>query len=85
LDSDGIGDFAHDATQGVYFANQMTLGDAANCRITGHLSDQVQVHRNQSAFQTQARAGSGRFASGVARTYYYDVIIDHNSLFAHLF
>jgi hypothetical protein len=56
----------------------MALGDAANCWITGHLCDQVKIHRHQGGFQAQACASAGGFASGMTCTDYYDVIIDHN-------
>jgi hypothetical protein len=58
----------------------MALGDAANCRIAGHLGDQVQVHRRDGGLQAQTGTCSGCFATGVPGTHDNDVIIDHNSL-----
>ena len=44
LDADGIGDFAHDAAEGVDFADEVALGDAADGGVAGHLRDEVEVH-----------------------------------------
>ena len=66
LDADGVGDFAHDAAEGVDFADQMAFGDAADGGIAGHLRDQVDIERVEGGLQAHAGGGHGGFASGVA-------------------
>src|ERR1700722_18041533 len=39
LDAASVSDFAHDAAEGVDFANEMALGDSADGRVAGHLRD----------------------------------------------
>ena len=43
LDADGVGDFPHDAAQGIDFADQVSLGDAADGWVAGHLSNEIDV------------------------------------------
>jgi hypothetical protein len=66
LNSDRVRDFAHDAAQSVDFADQVTLGDSANGRITRHLCDQVEIHCDHGCAQAQARTGPGGLAAGMA-------------------
>jgi hypothetical protein len=66
LDSDGVGDFAHDAAEGVDFADKVAFGDAADGGVAGHLRDEVEVHGDHRGAEAQAGAGSGGFATGVA-------------------
>ena len=66
LDADGVGDFAHDAAEGVDFADEMALGDAADGGIAGHLRDEVEVEREEGGAQAHARGGDGGFAAGVS-------------------
>ena len=73
LDAGGIGDEAHDAAEGVDFAHEMALGDAADGRIAGHLGDALKRERDQSDAAAHARGGHGSFAAGVARAYDEDV------------
>jgi len=75
LNSHGIGDFAHDATEGVDLAHQMTLGHAADCRITAHLRNQVQIHGDQGCLQPHARGRHRGFASGVTGADYDDIVL----------
>jgi ABC-type sulfate transport system substrate-binding protein len=63
----------------------MTLRYTANCWITGHLGDEVEVHRDHGGFQAQAGTGAGGLAACVAGAHHYDIIIDHNLLFSTLF
>ncbi len=69
LDADGVGDFAHDAAEGVDFAHEMALGDAANGGVAGHLRDEVEVEREESGAQAHARGGHGGFAASVSGAY----------------
>ena len=66
LDADRVGDFAHDAAEGVDFAHQVSLGNAADGRIAGHLRDQIDVEREQRGAQPHARGSHGGFAAGMA-------------------
>ena len=69
LDAHRIGDFAHDAAEGIHFAHEVALGNAANRGIAGHLRDQVEVERDERRAQTHARSGHGGFAAGVTRAH----------------
>jgi len=66
LDSDGVGDFAHDAAEGVDFADQMAFGDASDGRVAGHLRDEINVQSVERGLEAHAGAGNGGFASGVS-------------------
>ena len=41
LDAAAVGDFSHDAAEGVDFADEMAFGDAADGGVAGHLGDKV--------------------------------------------
>ena len=71
LDSDGVGDLAHDAAQGVDFANQVAFGDPSDGGVTGHLRDQVDVECEERGLQAHAGGGHRGLASGVASADYY--------------
>ena len=51
----------------------MALGDAANCRVTAHLGDQVEIQREDGCTQAHARGCHRGFATGVARTHNDDI------------
>src|SRR5689334_3629789 len=44
----------------------MSLRDSANRRIARHLSDQIEIQRNQSSLRTQTRGGRRRLAARMA-------------------
>ena len=67
LDADGVGDFAHDAAEGVDFAHQVAFGDSADGGVAGHLRDEVEVEREECGAQAHARGGRGGFAAGMTR------------------
>ena len=67
LNAAGVGDFAHDAAEGVDFADEMALCHSTNRGITGHLGDEVEVEGEESGTQAHARGGGCGFAAGVAR------------------
>ena len=69
-----VGDFAHDAAEGVDLADQVAFGDAADGGVAGHLRNQVQVHGDHGGPQPNAGAGAGGFAPGVARADDNDVV-----------
>lgn len=66
LDADGVGDLAHNAAEGVDFADEMALGDASDGGVAGHLGDEVEVEGEQCGAQAHARGGHGGFAAGVS-------------------
>jgi hypothetical protein len=39
---------AHDSTERIDFSNQMALCDATHRRVTGHLTNQIQIECNQA-------------------------------------
>lgn len=61
-----IRQLAHHAAKGIDLSYQMAFRDSANRRITGHLRDQVDIHRHDSGLQPQPGTGSRRLAAGVA-------------------
>ena len=75
LDADGIGDLAHDAAQGVDFADQVALGDAADGRIAAHLGDQVHIHGDEGGLEAHARRGHGGLAAGVSRAHDHHIVL----------
>ena len=66
LDADLVGDEAHDAAEGVDFADQVAFGDAADGRVAGHLGDEVDVHGDHGGFEAEAGGGAGGFDASVA-------------------
>src|SRR5277367_1889948 len=66
LDAYGVGYFAHDAAEGVDFADEMALGDASDGRVAGHLRDEVEIEREQGGAHAHAGRGRGRLAAGVS-------------------
>ncbi len=73
LDADRVGDFAHDAAEGVDFADEVSLGDAAHSGIARHLRDQIDVERVEGGLQAHAGRSHRGFASGMAGADYDDV------------
>ena len=74
LDADRIGDFGHDAAEGVDFADEVTFGDASDGGVAGHLRDEVQVHGDHGGAESHAGAGSRGFATGVAGADDHDLV-----------
>jgi hypothetical protein len=75
LDADGVGDLAHDPAEGVYLADKMTLGHAANGGIAAHLGNEVEVHGDEGGFEAHARRGHGRLAAGVPGTHDHHIVL----------
>src|SRR5271163_3508991 len=75
LDSSLVGRQAHLAAKGVDLADQVTLADAADGRVAGHLADVIEVESEHQ----RARAHPGRrergFDSGVAGADNDDVVV----------
>src|SRR5262249_17923499 len=66
LNACSVDHLAHDSTERIDLTDQMTLGDAANCRITAHLADRVLVNRNKRGTSADARRYICCLTSGVA-------------------
>ena len=75
LDADGVGDFGHDAAEGVDLAHDVSLGDAADGGIAGHLRDEVGVEGEQGGAQSHARGGHGGFTAGMSGSNYGNVVM----------
>ena len=65
LDAGGIDGLAHGAAEGVDFANDLSLGDAADGWVTAHLRDGVAVGGEQRGACSHARCGECGFATGM--------------------
>ena len=66
LNAGGIDGPAHQAAQGVDFADDLPLGHAADGRIAAHLADGIEIRGQQRRAGSQARRGRGRFRAGMA-------------------
>src|SRR5580765_3692805 len=75
LNADSVGHFAHKAAEGIDFADEVALGNAADGRVAGHLRDEVEVHGDERSLQTHAGTGARGFAAGVAAADHYNVIL----------
>ena len=75
LDAHCVGDLAHDPAKCIHFPHQMALGDASDRGVARHLCNEIQVETEQCCPQAHARCGHGRFASGVAGTHNYNVVL----------
>ena len=51
---------------GVYFADEMTFADAADCGVAGHSADHIGSGSNERYTSAQPGRGSGGFNAGVA-------------------
>ena len=68
LDARLVGRERHRPAQRVDFPYQMTLADAADRRIAGHLPQRFDVVRQQQRSATHPRAGERRLGAGMAAT-----------------
>ena len=81
LDAYGIGDFAHDAAEGVDFADEVAFGHAADGGIAAHLGDEVEVHGDERGLEAHARGGHRGFAAGMACADHGDIVLFGKSHF----
>jgi hypothetical protein len=65
LNSYGVCDLAHNAAEGVDFADEMSLGDTAHRRIARHLGNEIDIKRVKRRLQSHARTSHGRLATGM--------------------
>jgi hypothetical protein len=75
LDTGSVNVSSHFAAQGIYFAHQVTLGKATDRRVAGHLSDGIQVERQQQGTTPHAGGRQGSLASGMTSTDHDDIVI----------
>src|SRR5208282_6517066 len=73
LDSDRVRDLAHDAAEGVHFADEVSFGDTTDRRVTRHLCDQIDVEGIESRLEARAGGGHRGLAPGMASANHYDV------------
>jgi hypothetical protein len=66
LDADRVGDFTHDSAQGVNLTYKVAFRDAANRRVAGHLSDQIDVQGEEPRLQAHAGTRYRGLAAGMA-------------------
>ena len=66
LNAGAINDAAHDAAERVNLAHEMAFRNSANRRIARHLTDQIEIQRNQTGFRAESRRGRRRLAARVA-------------------
>jgi hypothetical protein len=74
LDANIVSHAAHKATQGIDFAHQVAFSNSADCGITRHLGDQIDVHGNDCRLQTHAGASMCSLAAGVPSADHDDII-----------
>lgn len=86
LDAYRIGDLAHDAAEGVDFADEVTFGDSTDGRVAGHLRDEIDVEGEEGSFKAHAGGGHGGLASGVAGADYdyVEMFVEWHWLFRNL-
>ena len=66
LDAGAVAHAPHLASKGVNLPDQMPLGHSTDGRIAGHLTDLLDLHRDQQGRHPHPRNRQRRFASGVA-------------------
>src|SRR5207247_10796970 len=74
LQTGHVGRFAHFPTQSVNFPGQMAFSQATDRRVAGHLSDCIQIDRQEQSLATHPCGGQSRFDSGMAGADYQDII-----------
>src|SRR5262249_23499328 len=66
LDARLVGDFAHDATQRIDLAHEVSLRGPTDSWIAAHLCDRVEVHREEQRIDTHPCRCMRRFTAGMA-------------------
>ena len=66
LDAGSIDGHSHGAAEGVDFANDLSLPNPADGRVTTHLTNRVAVGREQSRFRPQPRSSEGCLRASMA-------------------
>ena len=66
LDTGAVDIDSHLAAECIDLLNHMAFADAADGWIAGHLTNGVEIHRQQQGFSAHTRCGESRFTAGVA-------------------
>jgi hypothetical protein len=53
----------------------LAFGNATHGRVAAHLSNLVHIHRNETGLGTQIGSSGGGFATGMAGTYYNNIVL----------
>jgi hypothetical protein len=79
LDSRPVDNSAHDAAKRIDLSDDMPFSNAADSRVTRHLSDQIEINCYQRRFAAEARRRGRRFAAGMSRTNNNDIkrLVEH--------
>src|SRR5215472_8170884 len=68
-----IRDLTHDAAKSIDLTNKVTFCYAPDRGITGHLSDEIDVHRYHRGSEPHAGTGPGGFTTGVTSTDHHHI------------
>ncbi len=75
LDAGGVDGLAHGPAEGVDFADDLSLGHAADGRIAAHLGDGVEVAGQQRGLCPHAGRGQGRLAARMSAADDQNVVV----------
>ena len=73
LNAGTIGGLGHRPAEGINFFDQMTFANAANGRITAHLSERFDALRQQQGLHAHTRSRQRCLGSGMASAYNNDL------------
>ena len=70
---------AHNTAERVNLANDVSLGNTADRRVTRHLPDKVQIDRHKCRIRPKTSGGRRRLAPGMPRSdhYYIKTFVKH--------
>ena len=81
LNGGAVGDNTHLATQSIYFAHYLTLGDATHGGVATHLGYLVHIHCDEQGVGAEIGCRASCFATCVSCTYHYHVVFkSHRSI-----
>ena len=84
-----IGGQGHGAAHGIDLLDQMALADAADGRVAAHLTERLDVVRQQQSLATHAGAGQGGLGASMATANHDDVkllrvrVSEHGEVLVH--
>ena len=73
LNAGGVDGQAHEAAEGVHFADDLAFGKAPNGGVATHLGDGVAADGNQRGLGAEAGGGMGGFGTGMAGSNHNDL------------
>ena len=82
LDTGAIDHSTHNSAKSINLAHEMSLTDAADGWIAGHLSNKIEIESDDCRLGTDSGRGRSRFTAGVASAdyHYIEVFVeDHSS------